>query len=203
MNKKEYDGQRYIENREKILKHCKQYYLKNREKCIERTSEYQRDNPESRRAAYRRWYENNLEEERKRSRQYRRNHHEEIREYEKYKYKTDLRYNLNCKIRHLMNYSLRGNKEGRKWEILVGYTVNDLMKYLKKTISKGYTWQDYLSGKLHLDHIIPISAFNFTKPEHMDFKRCWALKNLRLLPAKENLIKNAKLVKPFQPALAF
>lgn len=34
-----------------------------------------------------------------------------------------------------------------------------------------------------------------------DFKRCWALRNLQLLPAKDNLRKNAKIGKPFQPSL--
>ena len=33
------------------------------------------------------------------------------------------------------------------------------------------------------------------------FERCWALKNLRLLPAKENFAKKDKLEKPFQPSL--
>ena len=64
------------------------------------------------------------------------------------------------------------------------------------------TWQNYLEGKLHIDHIIPINAHNFTKAQHTDFKRCWALSNLRLLPAKENLIKGSELTKPFQPALS-
>ena len=44
-------------------------------------------------------------------------------------------------------------------------------------------------------------VFNFSKPEHPDFKRCWALKNLRLLPAEENRKKGSKLINPFQPAL--
>jgi len=66
---------------------------------------------------------------------------------------------------------------------------------------KGYCWQDFLEGKLHIDHKIPISAFNFTKSEHIDFKRCWALSNLQLLPARENIIKSNHLSKPFQPAL--
>jgi len=100
-----------------------------------------------------------------------------------------------------MGKSLRDNKNGRKWEDLIGYTLDDLIKRLEKTIPKGYIWQDYLTEKLHIDHIIPISVFNFDKPEHIDFKRCWALNNLRLLPAKENMMKHDKLYKPFQPAL--
>ena len=61
-------------------------------------------------------------------------------------------------------------------------------------------WGNY--GDWHIDHKIPISAFNFTKPEHEDFKRCWALSNLQPLWAKDNISKNAKLEKHFQPSLA-
>jgi len=100
-----------------------------------------------------------------------------------------------------INLSLKGNKKGRHWEDLVGYTLKKLKNRLQKTMPEGYTWQDYMDGKLHIDHIIPKSIFNFTKPEHPDFKRCWALENLRLLPAKENQEKSNKLKKPFQSAL--
>ena len=115
--------------------------------------------------------------------------------------KTDLKYNLNRRMKTAIGMSLKGNKAGRHWEDLVGYTLINLIKRLKKTMPKGYTWQDFLEGKLHIDHIIPKNVFNFTKSEHIDFKRCWALNNLQLLPAKENLIKNDKLARPFQPAL--
>jgi hypothetical protein len=62
------------------------------------------------------------------------------------------------------------------------------------------TWDNY--GEWHIDHIIPISAFNFNSPEDFDFKRCWALKNLRPIWAHDNLIKQARLSSPFQPGLA-
>jgi hypothetical protein len=117
--------------------------------------------------------------------------------------KIDLKFNLNGRISVAMGHSLKGNKAGRHWEDLVGYTLDDLLKRLKKTMPQGYNWQNYLDGELHIDHIIPISAFNFTKTEHIDFKRCWALGNLRLLLAMKNWKKHAKLDKPFQRALAF
>jgi len=123
------------------------------------------------------------------------------RRYEKERKKIDLKYNLNYKISRVIRISLKGNKNGRCWEDLVGYTVNDLIKRLQATMPKGYIWQDFLEGKLHIDHKIPKSIFNFTKPEHIDFKRCWALKNLQLLPARENLIKSNKIKKPFQLSL--
>jgi len=53
-----------------------------------------------------------------------------------------------------------------------------------------------------LDYKIPVSVFNFTTPEHEDFTRCWSLKNLQPMWAKENMSKSAKLEKHFQPRLA-
>ncbi len=120
----------------------------------------------------------------------------------KERYKIDLKFNLNNKMTFAVYCSLkRGSKKKRHWESLVGYTCSELKRHLERTMPKNCTWQDFMEGKLHIDHIIPKSIFNFTKPEHIDFKRCWALDNLQLLPAKENHVKWRKLQKPFQPAL--
>lgn len=60
-----------------------------------------------------------------------------------------------------------------------------------------------MDGDLHIDHIIPITAFNFDTPDDIDFRKCWALKNLQLLPEKENREKRDKIEGPFQPSFAF
>jgi len=142
-------------------------------------------------------YKNNLEYYRK----YHQGHKKERNEYERNRYKTDLKFNITKKMSKRIRDSLKDNKNGRRWEDLVGYNLNKLVNRLKKTIPRGYTWVDYLEKRLHIDHIIPKSAFNYTRPENPDFKRCWALNNLRLLPKKENLNKHNKLDKPFQPTL--
>jgi len=180
-NKKEYDRKRYIENKEIIKKQHKQWRKDNIEKQKENNRQYYIKNRERLLRASKQWYENN-----------RRKKIQGL----SLKRKTDLKSNINNRVASGIRTSLRNNKCGRHWEKLVGYTLSDLIKRLRKTLPKGYTWQE-----CHIDHIIPKSAFNYTKPEHPDFKRCWALKNLRLLPAKENLIKNAKLNRSFQPAL--
>lgn len=117
--------------------------------------------------------------------------------------KNDLKSVLRNRISGRMRESLaskKNNKNGRHWEGLVGYNVEELKKRLELTMPEEYTWQDFLNGKLHIDHIIPISAFNFSSPEHLDFQRCWDLNNLQLLPAQENLIKHNKLKESFQPS---
>lgn len=96
-------------------------------------------------------------------------------------------------------YALKGNKKNRKWENLVGYTLQDLKDHIEKMFSDGMSWENI--GEWHIDHIIPKSAFNYTEPEHIDFKRCWSLSNLQPLWAKENMSKRCKLKKQFQPSL--
>ena len=188
-------------NPEKILKIAKHYRENNYEKINKRKKLWCINNPGKRKKYNKKWNKNNPEY----NKQYQIENRERLLEYAKQwikkKLKIDLKFNLNSKIRTAIWQSLKGNKPGRHWEDLVGYTLNDLIKRLQKTMPKGYCWQDFLQGKLHIDHKIPISAFNFNKPEHTDFKRCWALSNLQLLPAKENMTKHNKLSRPFQPAL--
>jgi hypothetical protein len=96
--------------------------------------------------------------------------------------------------------SLRGAKRGRHWESLVGFTVMKLKRHIERQFLPGMTWENY-GRDWHIDHKIPIAAFNFSIPEDLDFRRCWALKNLQPLWAKENWGKGAKLKKQFQPSL--
>ncbi|MBA7535324.1 hypothetical protein ES705_27577 [subsurface metagenome] len=208
------------ENKEHISEMNKQWYQKNKEHIDKLSKQWREKNPNyhnewrERNKEYlnekrKKWYEENKEIARIYQREYLKKYPR--RDNPKYKviknlwmrnkYKIDLKYNLNQRMSRAILKALKGNKANRHWENLVGYTIRDLERRLKRTMPQGYTWQDYLEGKLHIDHVIPKSAFNFTRPEHTDFKRCWALENLRLLPAKENLIKHNHLNKPFQPTL--
>jgi len=177
--------------------YCKEYYQTNKERMKEQHKKWRENNP-----AYAKKYNKDHAEQHKICmKKWRKDNPEYRKQWMNVKRKTDLKCNFNTKISNAIRQSLNKNKNGKHWENLVGYTLGDLMKRLKSTMPKGYDWNDYLKGHLHIDHRIPISAFNFSMPEHIDFKRCWALENLRLLPAKENMIKHNKLSKPFQPAL--
>lgn len=113
------------------------------------------------------------------------------------KERTDNKTRLNKLMRNGIGKDLksrRSSKSKKSWSDLVGYSASDLEKHLKKSLKKlpGYTWKDFLDSKLHIDHIIPINAFDYDSAEHPDFKRCWALENLQLLPAFENISKSDK-----------
>jgi 5-methylcytosine-specific restriction endonuclease McrA len=89
---------------------------------------------------------------------------------------------------------LRGveGKQSRRWESLVGYTKEELMAHLERQFLRGMSWDNY--GEWHVDHIVPLSSFNFASAADPEFKRAWALSNLRPLWASENIRKNAKRV---------
>jgi hypothetical protein len=153
----------YKENKERKSKYDREYSEKNKEKITKRNKEYSILNAK------------NISKKNK-------------KRHEKNKKKPS--YILKRRMSNLVRQSLRNKKDGSSWEKLVGYTRNDLVAYLTKTMPDGYTWDDF--DKLHIDHIIPVSVFNITSYYCIDFQRCWGLDNLRLLPAKENLQKAAK-----------
>lgn len=219
---KKYSDQYRRNNPEKVLKWQQQWRKNNPERARELSRQWAGNNPGKRKQSTRLyyennrnkhkqsmklWYKNNSEKAKEIRKQWRENNPEKIREtrrnWERDMRRTNLKYNLDRKIRNAIYKSLKRGAKDNHWEILVGYNLNDLIKRLKGTMPRDHSWKDFLEGKLHVDHIIPKSVFNFNRPEHTDFKRCWALSNLRLLPAKENLIKKNRLEKPFQPSLKF
>jgi len=158
------------------------------------------------RAETTKWRRLNSRKKRETDKKYNEVHPTEVRKY-KSKWNKKNRETQKGKLNNRMGTAVRdsikkGRKAGRKWETLVGYTVDSLKRHIEKQFKKGMNWQLFMEGKIHIDHIIPIAAFNFSAPEDIDFKRCWALKNLRPMWAKENFIKHDRVDKPFQPSLA-
>ena len=102
-----------------------------------------------------------------------------------------------------MYNSIRSIKNGRKWQHLVGYSIEDLKVHLEKGFYDGMSWDAFLKGDIHIDHKIPLAVFNFKTPDDIDFQKAWALSNLQPMWAKENIMKSNKLEASFQPSLAF
>jgi hypothetical protein len=114
---------------------------------------------------------------------------------------TTLKGKLYTRIAVPIRKSLKGTKRRRRWETLVGYTVQQLKRHLEQQFVDGMSWEVFLRGEIHIDHIIPIKAFTFSSPEDSQFKACWALKNLRPLWKIDNLKKGTKIMEPFQQFL--
>lgn len=112
-----------------------------------------------------------------------RRHHE--------RYRHDPARRLHLSVSTLIRRSLKQSKGGRSWEVLVGYTVEDLRAHLERQFVKGMSWANYGTA-WHVDHIVPRSAFSFSGAGDPDFGACWALTNLRPLWGDMNLKKGGK-----------
>jgi hypothetical protein len=112
---------------------------------------------------------------------------------------TDPMFRLNQSISSAVNHALKskgGSKQGKRLKDILDYTIQDLITYLESKFEDGMTWENHGNGlgKWNIDHIRPISSFNFTSPDDEEFKQCWALSNLQPLWWKENMRKGNKII---------
>jgi hypothetical protein len=97
--------------------------------------------------------------------------------------------------------TLNGTKNGKSWQQLVGYTIGDLKKHIENNFTAGMSWDEFNKGNIHIDHIIPLSAFCYNSPQDRDFRKAWSLDNLQPLWKIDNIRKSNHVDKPFQPSL--
>lgn len=204
----QYEKRYQEKNKEKKKIYLGEYYKNNKEKAILKGIEYRKNHQEDIKNYSKEWRQKNREQIKKKKAVYFQKNKKRIqaRVRRNYAYvlayqnkrRQDPKIRLNASISESVRYCLKYGKNGLGWEELVGYTLNQLIKHLEKQFKLGMSWNNY--GKWHVDHKVPVSAFNFTSSEHIDFKRCWALKNLQPLWARENFSKHATLDKPFQPS---
>lgn len=191
---------------EKIAAKKREYYQQNKESLKRKARDRYWKDPEGHRErnkkAVARFIERHPERRPEIAMKYYHTHKSEIFSRTKKRWRTDDKYRLRNLMSCQVRLRLKGGKGGHNWEKLVGYKAEELIPHLKRTIPSGYTWRDFIDGKLHIDHKTPVAAFNFSSPEDVDFKRCFAIKNLQLLPAKVNNGKRDRLSQPFQPSLS-
>lgn len=123
------------------------------------------------------WRKKNIERKRK---------YEKV--YNKERRKIDIKFRLDRNISAIISRALKGKKAGRKWESLVGYTLNDLMAHLESLFETWMNWQNY--GKWVIDHKKPKSLFYYETAESLKFKQCWSLENLQPLEKIANIKKS-------------
>jgi hypothetical protein len=109
--------------------------------------------------------------------------------YEKERKQTDVLFKLRKTTSTHIKQSITNNKNIYSNKIKYPFKIKKLKNHLEKTMPYGYTWNDYLTSRLHIDHKIPLSWF---KNKTDFFNIGWNINNLRLLPAKENFKKRAK-----------
>ena len=190
--------------KECTLKKRASYYAENKEQEKEKDRKWAAENRESIAARKRKRYSKNPRPAIERAKRWKEKNPAKVRAIDRKrmaKYNGTAKGRLSSNISVRLRQSLLGSKANRHWEELVGFTVDQLRIHLEKRFKPGMTWENY-GTFWQVDHKIPIAVFNYEKPEDIDFRICWSLKNLQPLGKKENASKCAKIEKPFQPALA-
>jgi hypothetical protein len=98
---------------------------------------------------------------------------------------------LDSNMRNLIWLAIKGEKAGRSWKKLVGYTIKDLMKHLERQFDDKMSWNNY-GSYWWLDHIKPRSLFKYENAEDPEFRKCWALENLQPMEKIANIKKGNK-----------
>lgn len=91
----------------------------------------------------------------------------------------------------------------KNMEDYLGYKIVSLVKALGKDLKEREgpkrKLRDALNEGYHIDHIVPLSSFDILLSTNSGgnvvnwdvFRECWAITNLRAIPADENLAKGA------------
>jgi len=161
--KRNYDKKRYLDNKEAILEERKLYYALNKKSYIERNKK------------------NN-----------------------KRRYDNDPTFKIRARISSEVRKSLINQvaSKGKKSIInYLPYSIKELHNHIQQQFEpwmnwnnwKRYnskTWDDFNkeTWTWNIDHIIPQASLLYCSMEDENFKKCWALENLRPYSAKQNIL---------------
>ena len=83
----------------------------------------------------------------------------------------------------------RAGRSGRA-EAFLGYTMPELRDHLERQFTRRMSWRAFCEGRIHIDHIVPLSSFDLSNPAEL--RRAWCMTNLRPAWARDNLAKGAR-----------
>ncbi len=182
----------YQKNIKKMRLHHREYYQQNKEKVQQYQKEWREKNRKRRLQQHRDYYQKNREKILSSQKEYNKKNKEKRLRYkgnwQKYQRKINPRYRLNENMGTAIWTSLKYKKAGRKWETLVNYSLKELIEHLEKQFDNKMNWSNY-GSYWTIDHVGPRSLFNCISPNDLEFKQCWALKNLQPLEKIENIKK--------------
>ena len=179
------------ENKEKIKDQKKIYAQENKEKIREYNKVYRQENKEAIKECNKTYKQKNKE----RLKEYNQFHAKEIKQYHRQytrdKRKTDINFRLADNLRRRLHDAIKqGWKSGSAVADLM-MSISDFKLYLEERFypnpetGEMMTWNNYGMFGWHIDHIVPLSAFDLTDPQQ--FKKACHYSNLRPMWAKQNI----------------
>lgn len=215
---KNYFDEYYLKNKEKLSEQKKVKYQNNPEVSKIMSREWIKNNENRFKDLMKEWRENNRDYCKEYNLEYRILNNEKIKlnqldyrienkdkikqnrlkrkplhaAYERSRKDTIVEYKLACNLRTNFLSSLK-RQSVKKSKLLFQYTDIAFADYIYYFESNYPVEFLNLTEKnaYHVDHIIPCSAYDFNNLE--EIRLCWNPENLRIIPAKENLLKNDRI----------
>lgn len=196
-------------NREKLLDAKRKWDIENREHVVNYTKEYREKNIDILREKSR-VRSRNIPKDKKREAdaKYRQKHLEKLREFDRQRNKTperreyikanrlkklesrpELRVieSMRSRVRVVLKeYQTAKVKSSMK---LFGCDPLFLRQWIESQFEPNMTWDNY--GEWHVDHVIPVSAFNMLDKQHQEL--CFHYRNLQPMWGAENTKKSNKI----------
>jgi predicted nucleic acid-binding Zn-ribbon protein len=167
---REYDRYRYRRDIKKIKDRVHRYYINNKALCLQRCAQRYRCNKSIILAKYKIYHRKRLKSDRM------------------YAFKCRLRNNISGAIRRgLKSGGL--SKTGKSVEAILGCSLPEFKICIESQFTDGMSWELFFTGKLHIDHIVPI-VLATTEEEVIKLNH---YTNLQPLWAKDNLRKGARI----------
>lgn len=104
--------------------------------------------------------------------------------------RTNINRNISSRLRIRVNAVIRYGQKSDATEKLLGCSIPALRNHLESLFTPNMNWEEFLAGRIHIDHIIPCSAFDLSVPENQF--RCFHYSNLQPLWRRDNLRKGSK-----------
>ena len=176
---------------EELKEQKKLYYQVNKKEIKERSIQYHKIHKEEISLYKKQYYRENKEE----IREYRQKNKEKAKEcrrqYIKRRTKEDINFRIVCNLRSRLRMALKNNQKSCSAIPDLMMSVADFKIYLEERFYPNpdsgeiMTWENYGYRGWHIDHIIPLSAFDLANRE--EFLKAVHYSNLRPMWAKRNM----------------
>jgi hypothetical protein len=179
-----------IENKEKIGENQKTRRLKHLKKNPNYYKDYQIKNSVKLKENSDRYYLDNKEKIKVRAKKYAKEHRKKINKRIAYRYKNDIQFHLNKKLKTYFHKSLKNNSKNGRMIDYLGMTIAEFKNYLESNFENWMTWENrgLYNGNFKygwdIDHIKPLCLFDLSIEEQV--KKAWHYSNLQPLCSKIN-----------------
>lgn len=175
-----YQRGHYLKNRENVKDRSAEWYKNNKDRKFEKAKEWIKNNPDKNKKIVKKWRRKNKETLKAKAREWR-------KKYFAKRIKTDPIFKTIFNLRNGTRRALKYGHKPKKTLELLGCTVKYFASYIENKFEPGMNWENWSNGEgnWNLDHIKPISSFDFSKPE--SWSECFHYMNMQPMWWRENI----------------